>query len=141
YEHVSRALVYEEEERWGDAAAELQRALVYDNEAPELQAHLAEVFMRLDRLDDADSAVRASLALGDTSDGLIAAGHLRQLRGDPGGAVISFEKATHLVSFTEDGAQAENAYLELGDAALVALDAGRAREAFQRLCDGAPESL
>jgi tetratricopeptide (TPR) repeat protein len=141
YEHVSRALIYEEEERWSDAAAELQRALVYDNEAPELQAHLAEVFMRLERLDDADAAVQASLALSDTSDGLIAAGHVRQLRGDPAGAVASFERATKLVTFTDDGAQAENAYLELGDGALVALDAERARQAFQRLCDGAPESL
>ena len=141
YEHVSRALVYEEEERWSDAAAELQRALVYDNESPELQAHLAEVFIRLDRLDDAQGAVQASLALGETSDGLIARGHLLQLRGDPSGAVEAFERATKVVSFADDGAQAENAYLELGDAALVALDAGRARDAFQRLCDGAPESL
>lgn len=141
YEHVSRALVYEEEERWSDAAAELQRALVYDNEAPELQAHLAEVFIRLDRLDDAEAAVQASLAQGETADGLIAGGHLRQLRGDPAGAVASFERATRLVSLSEDGAQAENAYLELGDAALVALDVAKAREAFARLCDGAPESL
>jgi tetratricopeptide (TPR) repeat protein len=141
YEHVSRALIYEEEERWSDAAAELQRALVYDGEAPELQAHLAEVFMRLDRLDDAESAVKASLAQGDTTDGLIASGHLRQLRGDPHAAVESFERATKLVDFNDDGAQAENAYLELGDAALVALDAERARQAFEQLCDGAPESL
>jgi tetratricopeptide (TPR) repeat protein len=141
YEHVSRALVFEEEERWNDAAAELQRALVYDNDSPELQAHLAEIFMRLERLDDAASAVKASRALAETPDGLIAEAHLRQLRGDPAGAVASLERATSLVNFAEDGAQAESAYLELGDAALVALDSGRARKAYQVLCDSAPESL
>lgn len=141
YEHMSRAMVYEEEERWNDAAAELQRALVYDNESPELQAHLAEVFMRLDRLDDAASSIQASLALGETPDALVAQAHLRQLRGDPGGAVQSLERAATLVSFTEDGAEAENVYLELGDAALVALDSARARRAFETLCDRAPQSL
>jgi len=141
YEHMSRALVYEEEERWNDAAAELQRALVYDNESPELQAHLAEVFMRLDRLDDAASSIQASLALGETPDALVAQAHLRQLRGDPGGAVQSLERAATLVSFTDDGAEAEDVYLELGDAALVALDTARARRAFETLCEGAPQSL
>jgi tetratricopeptide (TPR) repeat protein len=141
YEHASRALIYEEEERWNEAAAELQRALVYDGESPELEAQLAEVFMRLDRLDDATAAVRASLALEVTSEGLIAEAHLRQLRGDPSGAVMSLERATSLVDFNEDAGQAESAYLELGEAALTALDAGRARKAFQAACDGAPESL
>ncbi|HEX7596577.1 MAG TPA: hypothetical protein VF518_00090, partial [Polyangia bacterium] len=36
YEHASRALIYEEEERWQDAAAELQRALAFDDESPQL---------------------------------------------------------------------------------------------------------
>jgi Tfp pilus assembly protein PilF len=141
YEHTSRALVYEEEERWNDAAAELQRALVYDGDSPELQAHLAEVFLRLDRQDDAAAAIQASLALGETPDGLVAQAHLRQARGDAGGAVSSLERAATLVSFADDGAQAETVYLELGDAALVALDAARARKAFETLCNGAPESL
>lgn len=141
YEHMSRALVYEEEERWNDAAAELQRALVYDHESPELHAHLAEVFMRIDRLDDAAESVAASLKVAVTPDGLIAEAHLRQLRGDPTGAVASLERAAALVSFDEDSAQAESAYLELGEAALVALDATRARQAFATLCQGAPESL
>jgi Tfp pilus assembly protein PilF len=141
YEHMSRALVYEEEERWNDAAAELQRALIYDDQSPELQAHLAEVFLRLDRLDDAAASVQASLALGETTDALVAQAHLRQLRGDAVGAVTSLERAASIISFTEDGAQAENVYLELGDAALVALDPVRARKAFETLCDGARESL
>jgi tetratricopeptide (TPR) repeat protein len=141
YEHVARGLILEEEERWNDAAAELQRALVYDGDAPELQAHLAELFMRLDRLEDAAAAVRTSLAVAVTVDGLVAEAHLRQLRGDPAGAVGSLERAVPLVSFAEDPAQAEGTALELGEAALLALDAGRARRAYQALCDAAPASL
>src|SRR5262249_32959499 len=41
YEHVTRALLYEEEERWDEAATELQRALPFDDDAAELRAHLA----------------------------------------------------------------------------------------------------
>jgi Tfp pilus assembly protein PilF len=141
YEHVARSLLFEEEERWNDAAAELQRALVYDGDGPELQAHLAELFMRLDRLDDASVAVRASLAAGVTVDGLVAEAHLRQLRGEAATAVGSLERAVTLVRFEEDAAQAEATYLELGEAALLALDAERARRAYQALCDAAPASL
>jgi tetratricopeptide (TPR) repeat protein len=141
YEHVARGLLLEEEERWNDAASELQRALVYDGDAPELQAHLAELFMRLDRLDDAASAVRSSLVAGVTVDGLVAEAHLRQLRGDAAAAVSSLERAVTLVSFEDDAAQAEGTYLELGEAALLALDAGRARGAYQALCQAAPASL
>ena len=141
YEHVSRALIFEEDERWSDAAAELQRALIHDSDAPEVHAHLAELFLRLDRLDDAASAVKASLAVAVTVDGLTAEAHLRQTRGDAAGAVASLERAAASVSFTEDPAQAEDTYLELGDAALLALDAERARRAYDRLCSAAPESL
>jgi tetratricopeptide (TPR) repeat protein len=141
YEHAARALLLEEEERWNDAAAEMQRALVYDGDAPELQAHLAELFMRLDRLDDAAQAIKSSLASAITVDGLTAEAHLGQLRGDPAGAVNSLERAVSLVSFDGDAAQAEETYLELGEAAVLALDSARARKAYQGLCDAAPESL
>ncbi len=40
YEHVARAYLYEEEERWQEAAAELQRALPFDAEAAEVRAEL-----------------------------------------------------------------------------------------------------
>jgi Tfp pilus assembly protein PilF len=141
YEHAARALVYEEDDRWSDAAAELQRALIYDGDSPELQAHLAELFMRIDRLDDAAVAVKASLDAEVTVDALVAQAHLLQLRGDAAGAVASLERAVALVSFDEDPAQAETTYLELGEAALVALDAERARRAYQALCDASSESL
>ena len=60
YEHASRAFLYEQEGRLQDAAAELQRALVFDDESPELQARLAEVFIRLGRMEDAAAAIAAS---------------------------------------------------------------------------------
>ena len=60
YEHVTRALLYEEEERWKEAADELQRALPFDPEAAEVRAQLAELFIRLDRLDDAAERDRAA---------------------------------------------------------------------------------
>ena len=62
YEHVTRALLYEEEERWEEAAAELQRALPFDDDAAEVRAELAELFVRLGRLDDAAEQVERSLA-------------------------------------------------------------------------------
>ncbi len=80
YEHVTRALVYEEEERWDDAAAELQRALPFDDEAPEVRAHLADLFVRLGRLDDAAEQVEQSLRIEPTVDGWLASAHLREAR-------------------------------------------------------------
>ena len=38
YEHVARAQLYEEEERWQEAADELQRALPFDPDAAEVRA-------------------------------------------------------------------------------------------------------
>src|SRR6185295_18513040 len=60
YEHVTRAMLYEEEERWKEAADELQRALPFDPEAAEVRAQLAELFIRLERLEDAAEQVTRS---------------------------------------------------------------------------------
>ena len=70
YEHVTRALLYEEEERWQEAADELQRALPFDPDAAEVRAELAELFVRLGRLDDAADEVARSLPIAPTVDGL-----------------------------------------------------------------------
>lgn len=141
YEHAVRALVLEEEGRWVDAAAELQRALIYDDDAPELHARLAELFIRLDRLGDAEKAIRDSLGIEVTVDALIADAHLKQQRGHPGSAVASLERAVGLVDFAGDSTKAESAYLELADAALLALDADRARKALEALCGQMATSL
>src|SRR5688572_29839965 len=49
YEHVTRAMLLEQDERWKEAADELQRALPFDPDAAEVRAHLAELFIRLGR--------------------------------------------------------------------------------------------
>ena len=76
YEHVTRALLYEEEERWQEAAEELQRALPFDPDAAEVRARLAELFIRLGRLDDAAEQVRRSLQIAPTVEGYLAEAHL-----------------------------------------------------------------
>ena len=78
YEHVSRAALYEEDERWQEAAEELQRALPFDPEAAEVRAHLAELFVRLGRLDDAADEVKRSLEIAPTVDGYLAEAHLAE---------------------------------------------------------------
>ena len=102
YEHASRAFLYEEDERWEDAASELQRALVFDDESPELQAHLAEIFMRLGRLSDAAAAIRASFKIEVTPDGLMAEAHLRQAQGDAAAAVQCLRQAVGKVDLAEE---------------------------------------
>jgi len=141
YEHASRAFLYEEEERWQDAAAELQRALAFDDESPELQAHLAEIFTHLGRLDDASAAVRASLKIAITPDGLVAEAHLRQAQGDVVGAVAPLQKAVAMVDLGDEPDTAQEAYLELAEAQILALDVPGAGLTLAELCRREPASL
>src|SRR6266446_3254579 len=85
YEHVARARLYEEEERWEDAAAELQRALPFDDEAAEVRAELAELFVRVGRLDDAGEQIERSLETAPTVPGHLARAHLAAARRDRAG--------------------------------------------------------
>ena len=98
------------------AAAELQRALVFDDESPELQAHLAEIFMRLGRLSDAVAAIHASFKIEVTPAGLMAEAHLRQAQGDVAGAVQSLRQAVGKVDFADEPDTAEAVHLELAEA-------------------------
>ena len=145
YEHVTRALLYEEEERWDDAAAELQRALPFDDEAPEVRAHLAELFVRLGRLDDAGEQVEQSLHIEPTIDGWLASAHVREARGDAAGQLESLRRAvaiTHKDATDGNGVEAaERAYLALADAQIVALDIDGAYESCRQLVEIAPETV
>jgi tetratricopeptide (TPR) repeat protein len=141
YEHASRAFLYEEEERWQDAAAELQRALVFDEESPELQARLAEVFMRLGRQSDASAAIRASFKIEVTADGLMAEAHLREAQGDVSGAVQSLRHAAGKVDLADEPDTAEMVYLELAEAQILALDVPAAASTLADLCRQEPASL
>jgi tetratricopeptide (TPR) repeat protein len=145
YEHVTRALLYEEEERWDDAAAELQRALPFDDEAAEVRAHLADLFVRLGRLDDAAEQVDHSLRTQPTVDGWLASAHLREARGDPGGQLDSLRRAVEIARGDspagEDAGALERAYLALTDAQIVGLDIDGAYESCRQLAEVSPDSI
>jgi tetratricopeptide (TPR) repeat protein len=143
YEHVTRALLYEEEERWDEAAAELQRALPFDADAAEVRAHLAELFVRLGRLDDAAEQVDESLRVAPTVDGWLASAHVRQARADLPGELEALHRAVVLVEDDPepDAEASERAHLALADAQIVALDLDGAFDTCRRLVDGAPDTI
>jgi len=140
YEHVSRALIYEEQERWQDAVAEIQRAILFDEDAPELHAHLAELFLRLGRDKDAESEVRASLKLGPSASGLLADAHVRLAQGDAAGQVAALRRATNEVEFAAGDDDAEAVYLELAEAELHTLDLPSAQNTLEVLTQAEPAS-
>jgi tetratricopeptide (TPR) repeat protein len=145
YEHVTRALIYEEEERWDEAAVELQRALPFDDEAAEVRADLAELFVRLGRLDDAVEQVEQSLRTEPTVDGWLASAHVREVRGDRGGQLESLRRAVEIArrdgAAGEDVGALERAYLALADAQIVALDIDGAFESCRQLVDASPDTI
>jgi len=140
YEHASRAFLYEEQERWQDAATEIQRAILFDEDAPDLHAHLAELFLRLGRDKDAESEVRASLKLGPSVSGLLADAHVRRAKGDTAGQVAALRRATREVDFSANDDDAESVYLELAEAELHALDLPSAQNTLEVLTQAEPAS-
>ncbi|MFL5306205.1 MAG: tetratricopeptide repeat protein [Polyangia bacterium] len=145
YEHVARAYLYEEDERWQEAADELQRALPLDPDAPEVRAELAELFIRLGRRDDADEQVQRSLALAPTVAGYLAAAHLAQSRADAAhpaapAVVAALSQACRLAVDDGDPDEIETTHLELADAQIGALDLPAALATLHKLVDAAPET-
>jgi tetratricopeptide (TPR) repeat protein len=144
YEHVTRALLYEEDERWKDAADELQRALPFDPDAAEVRAQLAELFIRLDRLDDAAEQVARSLQIALTVEGYLAKAHLAEAyddEGHHGQAIPALREAARLALEDDDAESIELTHLELSEAQVVALDVAAAMETSRRLVDAVPDTL
>ena len=144
YEHVARAMLYEEEERWTEAANELQRALLFDPEAAEVRAQLAELFIRLERLDDAAEQITRSLQIASSVDGQLARAHLAQAYDDDAHhaqAIPALREAARLALDDGDAESIERTHLELSEAQVVALDAAAALDTARRLVDAAPETL
>jgi tetratricopeptide (TPR) repeat protein len=145
YEHVTRAYLYEEEERWQEAADEFQRVLPFDPAAAEVRAELGELFIRLGRRDDAADEVARSLAVSPTVVGYLAQAHLaearsgsaHQLASDP---IPSLEQAARLALADADAEQIETTHLELADIQLGTLDLSAALETVRRLVHAAPET-
>ncbi len=140
YEHFARALLYEDQERWQDAADEIQRAILFDDDSPELHAHLAELLLRLGRDKDAESEVRDSLKLGPSASGLLADAHVRRAKGDAAGEVAALRRATSEVDFDADNDDAESVYLELAEAELQTLDLPSAQSTLEVLTQAEPAS-
>jgi len=144
YEHVARAQLYEEEERWQEAADELQRALPFDPDAAEVRAELAELFVRLGRLDDAAEEVARSLEIGPSIEGYLAEAHLAETQPDEARrarAVPALREAATLALEGDDPEAIERAHLELSDAQVVALDLPGALDTLRRLVHADPETL
>jgi len=141
YEHVARALLYEQEERWEEAAAELQRALPFDDEAAEVRADLAELFVRLGRLDDAADEVERSIAIAPTVEGYLARAHLDEARHDRVGLVEALRSALAEALANDDPEAIERTDLELADALVVALDVPAALETVRALEHAVPETI
>jgi tetratricopeptide (TPR) repeat protein len=141
YEHVARALLYENEERWEEAAAELQRALPFDEDAAEVRAELAELFVRLGRLDDAADQIDRSLATTPTVEGYLARAHLADARHDGAKAREALRSAVETSIADDDPEAIERTHLELSDAQIVALDLPAALETLRALERAVPETL
>jgi len=144
YEHVARAMLYEEEERWKEAADELQRALPFDQEAAEPRANLAELFIRIDRLDDAAEQIARSLEIAPTVEGYLAKAHLAQAYDDDAHhaqAIPALREAARLAVDDDDPESIERTHLELSEAQVVALDLPAAMETARRLIDAVPDTL
>jgi tetratricopeptide (TPR) repeat protein len=141
YEHVARARLYEEEERWEDAAAELQRALPFDEDAAEIRAELAELFVRVGRLDDAGEQITRSLATAPSVEGYLARAHLAAARRDRAGELDGLRSAVREALADEDPEAIEKAHLELADAEVAGLDVPAALETTRALERAAPETI
>ena len=144
YEHVTRAFLYEEEERWKDAADELQRALPFDPEAAEVRAHLAELFIRLERLDDAAEQIARSLQVAATVEGYLARAHLAQAYDDEAHhaqAIPALREAARLAVEDDVPEAIERTHIELSEAQVIALDVRGALETARRLIDALPDTL
>ncbi len=145
YEHVTRAYLYEEEERWQEAADEFQRVLPFDPDAAEVRAELAELFVRLGRRDDAADEVARSLAISPTVVGYLAQAHLAEVRSETphqpaSDPIPSLEQAARLALADADAEQIETTHLELADVQVGKLDLPAALETVRRLVRAAPET-
>lgn len=141
YEHVARAELYAEEQRWADAAAELERALRYDDQAAEVRAELAEVYLRLDRAEDAAEQIERSLATAPTVAGYMAAAHLAEARRDEAGAIGHLRQAAANARSDGDIEAIEDTHLALGNAQLAVLDVPAATETIRELRTAAPDNV
>jgi tetratricopeptide (TPR) repeat protein len=140
YEHVARALLFEQSDRLEEAADELARALNFDDEAPEVLAHLAELDVELGRLDEAKDALARAERVGPTVEGALAAAALAEARHDDAGLANALAQA--VVRADEDGTAShlEEAHLAQATERLGSLDAAGALATLEALVARLPQS-
>jgi Tfp pilus assembly protein PilF len=140
YEHVARALLFEEEQRWDDAAHELRQALRDDDQAAEVRAQLCDVLVQLGQLDEAAEEVERSLAIEPTVSGYSAAAHLAEARRD-GNALGRYREAAALALGDGDPEAIEATHLALASAQLAGLDLTGAHETIRVLTEAVRDSV
>jgi tetratricopeptide (TPR) repeat protein len=140
YEHAARAMLYAEQDLNVEAAAELRRAIFFDNESPELHAALADIYLRLGRIKEAEAEVHASQKLGPTANMYLAKAHLEAHQGRFSQALDSLRLAKNEADFLERADLAIEVYQSLAEAEIGALDFLAARATLTELCREVPEA-
>jgi len=141
YEHVARALLFEEEQRWEEAARELQRALSYDDQAAEIWAHLADLQVRMGQVDEAKTCIERSFEIEPTVAGHLAWAHLLEARHDEKAALERYGQAAALALSDGEAEAIEATHLALSSAQLATLDLAGAHATIRRLTDAARDSV
>lgn len=141
YEHVARALLFEEEQRWEEAAHELQRALSYDDQAAEVWAHLADILVRGGKPDEAAERLERSFEIEPTVAGHLAMAHLMEARNDERAALERYRQAAALALSDGEVEAIEATHLALSNAQLAALDLPGAHTTIRTLTEAARDSV
>jgi Tfp pilus assembly protein PilF len=115
--------------------------LRYDDQAAEVRAELAEVYLRLDRPDDAAEQIERSLATAPTVAGYMAAAHLAEARHDEAGAIGHLRQAATNARSDGDIEAIEDTHLALGNAQLAVLDVPAATATIRELRTAAPDNV
>jgi len=140
YEHVTRALLFEEDGRIQEAADEIGRALPFDDDAPELWSHLAELDTRLGHLDEAAESLQRAETLGPTVEGALAAAFLAEARHDETAEAAALVSAVARADADGGPQHLEDAHLADAEWRLGALDTNGAFATLQALVQRLPSS-
>jgi Tfp pilus assembly protein PilF len=140
YEHAARAMLYIEQEQFTEAAAELKRALIFDEKSPELHARLGDVYVSLERYKDAAAEIETSLGIEPLSDAYLAKAHLFRAQSDFAAAYSALREAKRLVDFRDRAELAMEIYLALAEAQIEHLDLPAARATLEEACGSLPQA-
>ena len=145
YEHVTRAYLLTKRTSAGRRRpTSCSARCSFDPEAAEERAHLAELFIRLGRLDDAAEQIARSLQVAQTVEGYLARAHLAEAYDDDAHraqAIPALREAARLALEDAEPESIELTHLELSEAQVVALDLGAALDTARRLVDALPDTL